>query len=58
MNLGRDNHPELRDAVRQLCAKFDSAYWQEVDEKRTYPEAFVAALTGGLFWFLRKRRWF
>ena len=45
MNLGRDNHPELRDAVRQLCAKFDSAYWQEVDEKRAYPEAFVAALT-------------
>ena len=46
MNLGRDNHPELRDAVRALCGKFDSAYWQGVDEKRAYPEAFVAALTG------------
>ncbi len=46
MNLGRDNHPELRDAVRALCAKFDSAYWQGVDEKRAYPEAFVTALTG------------
>ena len=45
MNLGRDNYPELRDAVRQLCGKFDSAYWQEIDEKRAYPEAFVAALT-------------
>ena len=45
MNLGRENHPELRDAVRQLCGRFDSAYWQEVDEKRAYPEAFVAALT-------------
>ena len=45
MNLGRDNHPELRDAVRQLCGKFDSAYWQAVDEKRVYPEAFVKALT-------------
>ena len=45
MNLGRDNHPELRDAVRQLCGRFDSAYWQAVDEKRVYPEAFVQALT-------------
>jgi acyl-CoA dehydrogenase len=45
MNLGRENHPELRDAVRSLCAKFDSAYWQQVDEKRVYPEAFVKALT-------------
>ena len=45
MNLGRDNYPELRDAVRTLCARFDSAYWQAIDEKRTYPEAFVAALT-------------
>src|SRR4051812_10437565 len=45
MNLGRDNHPDLRDAVRQLCTQFDSAYWQGIDEKRAYPEAFVDALT-------------
>ena len=45
MNLARDNFPEVRDAVRQLCAGFDGAYWQGVDEKRAYPEAFVAALT-------------
>ncbi|HWI35634.1 MAG TPA: acyl-CoA dehydrogenase family protein, partial [Burkholderiales bacterium] len=45
MNLARDNHPELRDAVRQLCSQFDSAYWQKVDEERAYPEAFVDALT-------------
>jgi acyl-CoA dehydrogenase len=45
MNLGRDNHPDLRDAVRQLCLQFDSAYWQEIDEKRIYPEKFVDALT-------------
>jgi acyl-CoA dehydrogenase len=45
MNLARDNCPELRDAVRALCARFDSAYWQEVDGKRAYPEAFVEALT-------------
>src|ERR687891_1206767 len=45
MNLGRDNYPELREAVAQLCGQFDSAYWQGVDEKRAYPEAFVEALT-------------
>src|SRR4051812_7220315 len=45
MNLARDNHPELRDAVRVLCSQFDSAYWQKVDEERAYPEAFVDALT-------------
>ena len=45
MNLGRENHPELREAVAQLCGQFDSAYWQGIDEKRAYPEAFVEALT-------------
>ena len=45
MNLGRDNYPEIRDAVRDLCGKFDSAYWQGIDEKRAYPEAFVEELT-------------
>ena len=45
MNLGRDNHPELRDAVRALCSQYDSAYWQKIDEQRAYPEAFVDALT-------------
>jgi acyl-CoA dehydrogenase len=45
VNSGRDNHPELRDAVRELCAQYDSAYWQKIDEQRTYPEAFVEALT-------------
>jgi acyl-CoA dehydrogenase len=45
MNLGRDNYPEIRDAVRQLCSEFDSAYWQKIDEQRAYPEKFVDALT-------------
>jgi acyl-CoA dehydrogenase len=40
-----ENHPEIRDAVRALCAQFDSAYWQKIDEARAYPEAFVEALT-------------
>jgi acyl-CoA dehydrogenase len=41
-----DRHQELREAVRALCARFDSAYWQGVDGERGYPEAFVDALTG------------
>jgi acyl-CoA dehydrogenase len=45
MNLARENFPELRDAVRELCSRFDSAYWQAIDEKRAYPEKFVEALT-------------
>ena len=40
-----DEYQELRDAVRALCAGFDSSYWQRIDEQRAYPEAFVDALT-------------
>ncbi|MEY2790535.1 MAG: hypothetical protein RL295_699, partial [Pseudomonadota bacterium] len=40
-----DEHQEIRDALRQLCAGFDSTYWQSVDEQRAYPQAFVEALT-------------
>jgi acyl-CoA dehydrogenase len=45
MSFGRDNHPELRDAVRALCAKFDSAYWQGVDERFGVRALLVDALT-------------
>ncbi len=38
-------HPEIRDAVAQLCSKFDGAYWRELDRQRAYPTAFVKALT-------------
>ncbi len=40
-----DAHQPLREAVRDLCRRFDSGYWQQVDEARGYPEAFVDALT-------------
>src|SRR5687767_15655980 len=36
---------EYREAVRDLCARFGSEYWQRLDEHATYPEAFVRALT-------------
>jgi acyl-CoA dehydrogenase len=39
------DHSEYRRGVRELCEKFDSAYWQRVEERSGYPEDFVAALT-------------
>ncbi|UIF89963.1 acyl-CoA dehydrogenase family protein [Cupriavidus sp. UYPR2.512] len=38
-------YPEIREAVRDLCASFDSAYWQRVEEQNAFPETFVQALT-------------
>src|ERR1700716_2116120 len=38
-------HPEIRDAVRALCLKFDGAYWRTLDRERGYPTEFVKALT-------------
>ena len=40
-----DNFPELRQAVRALCATFAPEYWRQLDEAAAYPEAFVKALT-------------
>jgi acyl-CoA dehydrogenase len=38
-------HADIRQAVRDVCRTFDSAYWQHVEESSGYPEAFVQALT-------------
>src|SRR6266404_4396644 len=38
-------HPEIREAIRQLCLKFEGAYWRELDRERGYPTKFVQALT-------------
>ena len=35
---------EYRRAVRQLCGRFGSDYWREMDERAAYPETFVQAL--------------
>ncbi len=40
-----DAHQDLRDALRDLCRRYDGAYWQSIDEARGYPEAFVNELT-------------
>jgi acyl-CoA dehydrogenase len=39
------SYADLREGVRALCAQFDSAYWQRIDEARAYPVEFVDALT-------------
>ena len=36
---------EYRRAVRELCSQFGSTYWQEIEQRAGYPEAFVKALT-------------
>jgi len=36
---------EIRAAVRALCGRFPGPYWRELDRRREYPTAFVAALT-------------
>lgn len=38
-------HADIRQAVRDVCRAFDSAYWQNVEESFGYPETFVLALT-------------
>jgi len=36
---------EYRQAIRELCGRFDSKYWQDVEAQSGYPETFVKALT-------------
>ncbi|MCU0839121.1 MAG: acyl-CoA/acyl-ACP dehydrogenase [Rhodospirillales bacterium] len=40
---------DIRAAVRAVCVPFGSAYWQQLDRERGYPEAFVKALTDAGF---------
>ena len=39
-----DQYQDMREALRDLCGSFGSAYWQKVDHERAYPEAFVDAM--------------
>ena len=40
-----ETFPEIREAVRRLCAQFPGAYWRALDRDRIYPTEFVTALT-------------
>jgi acyl-CoA dehydrogenase len=42
---GYDTHPEIREEVKKLCAKFPGEYWRKLDQVRGYPTEFVTALT-------------
>jgi acyl-CoA dehydrogenase len=44
MPLGED-YPEIREAIRAICAGYPATYWRQVEDQDTYPEAFVAELT-------------
>jgi acyl-CoA dehydrogenase len=46
LQLGED-YAEIRQAVRRVTAKFPGQYWQGLEDKQGYPEAFVAALAQG-----------
>ena len=40
-----EEHQDIRDAVRALCAEYPDEYHRRIDAERAYPEAFVDALT-------------
>jgi len=40
-----ETYPEIRAAVRAVCARFPGAYWRKLDAERAYPEEFIRALT-------------
>src|SRR5215471_2928118 len=40
-----DDLAQIRASVRALCSRFPGEYWRALDRDRTYPTAFVQALT-------------
>src|SRR6478736_4118318 len=40
-----EDHAEIREGVRALCAGFPGEYWRALDRERAYPTEFVDALT-------------
>ncbi|MFN3522732.1 MAG: acyl-CoA dehydrogenase family protein [Phenylobacterium sp.] len=44
-DLDRDDLEPILETVRKLCARFPGEYWRERDRERSYPTAFVQALT-------------
>ena len=48
VQMGED-FPDIRAAVRKVCADFPSAYWREKDATEGYPTEFIDALTSAGF---------
>ena len=47
--MKQDELEEIRQAVRQLCARYDEDYWLRLDRERGYPTEFVRELTSSGF---------
>jgi acyl-CoA dehydrogenase len=45
MTTHAEQHQDIRDGIRSLCAQFPDEYFRKIDEQRGYPEEFVKALT-------------
>lgn len=45
MTFLTDDHQDIREGVRALCAQFPPEYHRQVDREKAYPDAFVDALT-------------
>ncbi len=41
------DHRLIREAVREICARFPDEYWAELDESRTFPWEFYDAMAKG-----------
>jgi acyl-CoA dehydrogenase len=44
MNLDED-HLDIREGVRRICADYPGSYWRDLDEREAYPSEFVNAMT-------------
>ena len=44
LEAGQD-YPEIREAVRRICAGYPGEYWRRLEDERAYPTEFVTALT-------------
>ena len=40
----QEDRQAIRQAVRELCKDFPSAYWRDIDKHEKYPQEFVNAL--------------
>ncbi|MFD2812077.1 acyl-CoA dehydrogenase family protein [Prauserella oleivorans] len=48
MGFGYDEtHEDIRQAVRQMCARFDDQYWLEHDQSHEFPWEFYQAVVDG-----------
>lgn len=45
--IGDDEFQPVREAIRQVCAQFDGAYWRRCDSEHEFPWDFYRALAEG-----------